>query len=571
MKTILFFLLTSLITPVCASEEVPEDIVIIKENTIQFNSESDQLNLEFEINVKEDFFAYKDKFEINSSYFNVLGVEMDPVVSFFDKTFQKTKRGVKKNAKFKVPITFTSQGSDINKVDFELVYQACTTEYCLFPAHLKVSHILTESEKKNYQNSTSPDWLKKGLFLSLLFVFLAGFLTSLTPCVYPMLPITLAVLGANKSTSKLDGFIKSLTYVLGMALTYASLGLLAASSGFMFGSLLSNHYFLGFLAFVLFLGALSMFDVFEIQTPHILGSRLSVNQKSTSYFTLFITGLFSGLVVGPCVGPVLVGVLGYVSQTGDLFLGFSLLFSFALGLGSLILVLGTFSELLDKLPRSGNWMVLVKKALGFIFLGLILYFVSPVVTMKQFVILGLTLFVLFVLVLLFKNYKQKNSYLSVIEAAFYRSVLIFSILFIGVSMSLSNERFERLIGYSTETFANTHWDVFTEEKLRIAKDNEQYVVLDFYADWCAACRELKHKTFSDPKVSGFSKKIKWLYFDSTKPSAKLKELKEKYKVLGLPTILFFDKGGTLRNDIRLTGFEKPSLFIERLKKLTQKE
>jgi thiol:disulfide interchange protein DsbD len=568
MKIILIIFLQVLAAFSALADEVPDDIVTIKDKSISLSTSEGDLELNFEIEVVEGFFAYQDKFEINIKDFSSLDVSIDPVVSFFDKTFQKTKKGVRNQARFKVLTAFSAK--QIPKtIDVELVYQACTPEYCLFPTKTTLTHDLTDSEKADLKASLGPGWLKKGLFLSILFVFLAGFLTSLTPCVYPMLPITIAVLGANKSTSRLDGFVKSLTYVLGMALTYASLGMFAASTGFMFGSLLSNSYFLGFLSILLFLGALSMFDAFEIQTPAFLRNRIGVSQKSTSYVALFVTGLFSGLMVGPCVGPVLVGILGYVSQTGSLVMGFSLLFSFALGLGSLILVLGTFSDLMDKIPRSGNWMNWVKKLLGLIFLGLIAYFLTPVLSFKLLIAIVFLTLLVFSLILLVKNRSKSSIYLKPIELAVHRSVVIFSALAILVSFSLSNERLERLIGYSSETFANTHWDVFSEEKLEAAKANGQYVVLDFYAEWCAACRELKHETFSKPEISNFSPKIKWMYFDSTKNTEKLKELKKKYNILGLPTILFFNSDGALRDDIRLTGFEGPELFLERLKKLTK--
>lgn len=546
------------------AQEVPQDIVTIKDNSISLQNQKGQIHLDFDIEVKEGFFAYQDKFEVNLKDFNTLRLDLNPIVSFFDQTFQKTKHGVKNTAHVETVLSFAGK-TPPSKIELQLVYQACTEEYCLFPTHVNAEHLLTSDETSAIKNSITPHWLQKGLLLSLLFVFGAGFLTSLTPCVYPMLPITLVILGTNKSHSKLIGFSRSFTYVLGMSLTYSMLGLLAATTGFMFGSLLSNSYFLIFLSLILFVGALSMFDIFEIQTPRFLRDRLNTQSQSTSYVALFLTGLFSGLIVGPCVGPVLVGVLGYVSQTGSLFLGFSLLFAFSMGLGSLILVLGTFSNLFDKIPRSGSWMILIKKLLGLAFLALIIYFIRPILSSRDVTLVTFIIIFSFAFILSIKSFKAEDT--SLFEKSIYRTTLIFSFVLVIITLSMSDERFERLFGYSSETFANTHWDTFSEEKLELAKEHGQFVVLDFYADWCAACRELKHITFADPRVSQFSNKIKWMYFDSTKQSKILDQLKTKYNIVGLPTILFFDSKGVLHTDLTLTGFEKPDQFLQRLNNL----
>lgn len=569
MKTFLLKTLLLLLLPlvVFAEEEVPEDIVTIKENSIELTEIDGAVELTLKLNVKDGFFAYIDKFELDLDNFSAEIITLDPIVTFFDKTFNKNKKGVRIHANLRAKLVSKpdSEINNLSQLTLDLTYQACTEEYCLFPTHTKLKHQLSTEEQKIIQSTQKPSWLKGGWFLGLLFVFMAGFFTSLTPCVYPMLPITIAVLGANKSGSHFKGFIKSSIYVLGMAVTYSLLGVFAATTGFMFGSLLSNSYFLLALGLVLFVGALSMFDVFELKTPSFIENRLSKGSKKSSYVGLFISGAFSGLIVGPCVGPVLVGVLGYVSQTQDMLLGFSLLFSFALGLGALIILMGTFSNLLEKLPRSGTWMIAVKKLMGLTFLVLIIYFIRPLLQIRDLTIITSVIFALFGLILILRQ--KKNSHTGILESSIYKSIFIFGLLLAISSSFLSHERFERFFGYSGSTFANTHWDIYTDEKLALANTNDQYVVLDFYADWCAACRELKHKTFSKDEVSKYSDKIKWLYFDSTKSGNKLAELKKKYNIVGLPTILFFDQNGVLKKELTLTGFEEPELFVKRLDKL----
>ncbi len=566
MKSLILILFTLTLPFARASDEVPDNIVAIETDSVQWNEGHGSVELRLNLTVKEGFFAYKDKFEVNISHFETLGLSLDPIVSFYDKTFQKNKEGVRNSAKLTAKIQF--HGKQLpDTLAINLVYQACTPEYCLFPTTTSIDHLLTANERKILtRNGKVSDWFANGLLFSFLFVFAAGFFTSLTPCVYPMLPITLAVLGARRAKTKTEGFFKSLVYVLGMAFTYSLLGVLAATSGFMFGSLMSNTYFLFLLCALLFVAALSMFDVFEIHTPQFLQNRLGSQGSSTSYFALFGTGLFSGLIVGPCVGPVLVGILGYVSQAGNVILGFGLLFAFAMGLGSLIILVGTFSNLIEKIPRSGSWMTLVKKIIGIAFLVLIIYFISPILKTKDAAGIGFAILFLFSLLLLTKDWRSTT--LSLLERAIWRASVVLSVFLFIFALTTSHERFERLVGFDGADFANTHWTIYSEENLSLAAKHQDFVVLDFYAEWCAACRQLKHKTFADPKISGYSTKIKWMYFDSTQSSEELTGLKDKYGILGLPTILFFDKSGRWRKDLTLTGFENSEAFLQRLKKLT---
>ncbi|MGH1469294.1 MAG: cytochrome c biogenesis protein CcdA [Bdellovibrionales bacterium] len=568
-KIIKLFLISILATAAAApafsqTDEVPEDIVSLKAERVEFvGTEKD---IKFQVLVKEGFFAYLDKFSLEIDGREAENLSFDPVVTFFDKTFNKNKRGIKNSALGSAQLASATSYKAGDTISIKLGYQACTVEYCLFPTKVTYKQILSKEEARALSRLSSPDWLKGGLFYALLFIFFTGLLTSLTPCVYPLIPITLAVLGREKSDTKLNGFIKSSTYVLGMALTYALLGMLAATSGFMFGSLLSNIYFISILCFILFLAALSMLDVFEIKSPAFFNNFGSGKKKSLS--GIFISGAFSGLVVGPCVGPVLVGILSYVSSSGDLFKGFLLLFVFALGLGSLIIVLGTFSNLIDRLPKSGGWMVWVKKVLGLVFVLMMGYFLKPILETQVFFIVMASVFMGLSSIMLW-HYK-KIGYASSMEKALFRTLLICSVLAGSSVYFMSSERFERLVGYNSSTYLNTHWDVFSEEKLTLAKKNGNVVILDFYADWCAACKELKHITFADKRVLDYSAKIKWLYFDATKPSETLTEYKEKYQIMGLPTILFFDTDGELKKNMTLTGFEGPDKFLERLKKLNIK-
>ncbi len=204
-------------------------------------------------------------------------------------------------------------------------------------------------------------------------VFVGGLLTGLTPCVYPLIPITIGYIGAKGCQSKMKAFLISLCYVLGIAVTYSILGMIAALSGRVFGTIVSNKWFFIIGGNICLLLALSMFDVFYIPTPAFL-SKLSVGKDKGAYIGAFLMGLVFGVLMGPCTAPVLGVILFYVASTKSLFLGGSLLFVFAIGVGGLLLVVGTFSGLISTLPNAGKWMDKIKKAMAICLLIVAEYF-----------------------------------------------------------------------------------------------------------------------------------------------------------------------------------------------------
>ncbi len=218
--------------------------------------------------------------------------------------------------------------------------------------------------------SQMESYLQTSLLLSFVAAYLGGLLASLTPCVYPMIPITAGVIGnANLGGSKLRGFLLSVCYVTGMALTYAALGIFAAATGRFFGAINTSPWtFLVIGNFILLLG-LTMLDVFHFPT---IAPRFTAKIKGAP--GAFLVGILSGFVAGPCTAPVLGMLLGYVASTRDIMLGGLLLFVFALGMGTILLAVGTFSGLMASIPRSGIWMVKIKKGMGFLMLILAEYF-----------------------------------------------------------------------------------------------------------------------------------------------------------------------------------------------------
>lgn len=213
-------------------------------------------------------------------------------------------------------------------------------------------------------------YLEHSMALALLAAFLGGVLASFTPCVYPMIPITAGYVGSrNIGGSKFRAFLLSLTYVAGLSLTYAVLGVVAALTGSFFGDIATNPWAYLVVANLIILLGLCMLDVFTIPMFAV-----TTTPQASGIFAVFLLGLASGLVAGPCTAPVMGVLLAYVATTQNMFLGGSLLFVFSLGMSILLIIVGTFSGAVAALPRSGEWMLKIKKLIGLIMIALGEYF-----------------------------------------------------------------------------------------------------------------------------------------------------------------------------------------------------
>lgn len=212
----------------------------------------------------------------------------------------------------------------------------------------------------------------------IVIAFLAGIGTSFTPCMYPMIPITMGILQAQASSSVWSNFILALSYVLGLAMVYASLGYVAATSAIIFGKWAANPWFILFAVFIFLYLAGSMFGFYEIYLPSFLTKHREVS-RGRSFMRSFLLGALSGTVASPCLTPPLAILLTFVAKRGNPLLGFMVLFAFALGMGLLLLLVGTFSSSLSLLPRAGTWMLEVKKFFGFVMMAMCVYIARPLI------------------------------------------------------------------------------------------------------------------------------------------------------------------------------------------------
>ena len=496
-----------------------------------------------------------------------------PVIQFLDPISKKEKQGIENtaemNAVYEVPEEFSYGAQNLK---LELTYQACTKEYCLFPKTipLNVSYMVKETpaEKLTLQSRLQKSFegsVKNNLLLALVLVFLAGVLTSLTPCIFPLIPITLAVLsgGKHKHHKKREGFLRALCYVLGIAVTYSALGVLAASSGLLFGSFLGHPAVAAGLATLFFLMALSLWGYFEVQLPPKLATHFSKHKSKGGWVGCFVAGLLAGVIASPCVGPVLVSILAVVAQSGRIFLGFILLFVFALGMGQLFLWIGTFHGLAKKLPRSGSWMEGVKWVFGLLIMTLGFYYLNPVLSGKQFWMVSLSVFVIYSILVFFRPpHGTLQTHISARLALIALTALtIFTFAKIMKPVNVASD--------SQAEYATLPWQTYSDELLNEARKSGKAILIDFYADWCVACKELEIYTFSQPEVQNLQDQFVFLKFDATQNSPEFEKLRTQYEILGLPHLVFYDLTGMYRKDVTATGFEPAKPFAERMKRALQ--
>lgn len=576
-QIVLFFIFYFLFAK--ASKELSIDPLTIENpSTIEnFNISSDY-TINIKLKLPKDFHAYEDQFKfifLEPSGLKILASEITPLKKWFDNTSKKERTGIENDANLKITFSTPDHFLDLNnKVVLALTYQACTQSFCLFPKTkditIPIQSPLTIAATKPISIFSTEGfnyYLEQSLLMALIIAFLAGILTSFTPCIFPMIPITLAILNrqANKH-SRFINFLTSVVYVLGIASTYSVLGLLAARSGLLFGSFLANKIVLLGICILFFLMALSMYGAFELQLPHFISKHFAHGSKKDGLFGVYLSGLFAGIVASPCVGPVLVSILTYVASKGSLLFGFSLLFSYALGLGLIFIILGASTEFTKKLPKSGPWLEVTKLVLGTLMMMGVFYYLNLLLEKRIFdSLLGLFLVVFSSLYGAFlQNPHRKRDY---VRKGLFQAILVVGITFIISGVFQPNIFISGPDQQTTAFNKNKKWNSFTKELLLNAKNEHKNVLIDFYADWCAACLQLEEKVFDSVEFEEKVQNFVLLKVNATKDSDELNEIKSQYGVVGLPTILFIDKNGQVRKDLTLTEFESKEKFIERLQRL----
>ena len=392
-----------------------------------------------------------------------------------------------------------------------------------------------------------------------LWLFLAAFgfglLASLTPCVYPMIPITMAIIGA-KGGGKARGFALSFMLVLGMAVTYTSLGVIAARTGAVFGAFAQSAGFLIPVSVIFGLFALSLLGAFEIALPQGLQARLQGGSRK-GFAGAFIMGLVLGPLSAPCVGPFIGTVLVAIAKDGRVLLGAAELFTFALGMGVLFMAVGTFSA---GLPRSGNWLIKLKQVMGVVILGFAAWNVRLVV--PEWLLLGLWSITLLLAAPLFGAFEAGEG----LASGFRRGLGFLALalgLLLGVRAVETKFKVELLPHGGVAAAPAPASSLFMENDLEaaLAKANGKRVLVDTYATWCAECKELDETTWPDPQVAAWIKdNVVAVRIDTFKVR---KDLNQRFAIKGYPTVLLLDGNGKeLRRSV---GFLKPAEMLAFLK------
>lgn len=376
-------------------------------------------------------------------------------------------------------------------------------------------------------------------------VFLLGLGLNLTPCVYPMISITVSLFRTQKETSHAHAFLKSLIYVLGMSLIYTALGVTTAFTGGLFGAALQSRWVLFSVGVLMLAMAASLFGFYTIQAPAWM-TRLAT-RRGTDLLGTFLSGLFVGVFAAPCIGPLIIALIAFVAQKGDPFFAFQIFFTLSMGLGLPYILLGTFAGLLQKLPKSGVWLIWVDRFLGTVLLTVAAFYFMLALHSKwlPFLIPAALLLGGLYLGFLESSKKYSQNFLN-----FKKTVGLIAIL-AGILLPVFAPR------------QHVRWENFSQEKIKQAIQQHQPILMDFYADWCIPCHELDRYTYSNPEVILKLENFAKMKVDLTSPEdPATQDLIEKYNILGVPTVLFLDSEGKEIPQTRITGFVPAKEFLE---------
>ena len=496
---------------------------------------------------------------------------------------------------FKANIKITN---GVSTVVIVASYQGCSEKgLCYAPIKKTISVALSEAKPSanlttsNSNNATDDDTtvlLKTGnIWLIILGFFGAVLLLSLTPCVLPMIPILSSIIVGSQSQgvhqTKLYSFALSVSYVLGMALSYTLAGVAAGLSGNLLSQSLQNVWVLGASALVFVLLAFSMFGFYELQLPSALETKLiktSNSFKGGKFLGVFIMGALSALIVSPCVAAPLAGALIYISQSQNVLLGGVALFALSLGMGVPLLLIGASAGKL--LPKTGNWMNAVRHFFGVLMLAMAVWLISPVIpTGVQLVLWATLLIVTAVFLNALDNLPaHANGF-----AKFWKGIavilLIFGVTLLIGALSGAKSALQPFNGITSSLAANnnsanplqnvsslafTRIKNISELDKKLAETNGKPVMLDFYADWCVACKELEQLTFSDTKIQQLLADTTLLQVDVTANTDEDKALLKRFVLFGPPGIVFFDGHGKLISSVKTVGFQNVARFTATLAK-----
>lgn len=566
-----------------------DDEFLSVDEAFQFDFSQDGNKVEVTFDIAEGYYLYRHQFKFNAEQASIHDVNLPEGEDHEDEFFgiQKVYTG---DLTFAIDVASTQENPTVT-----VRYQGCAEKgLCYSPtkktiylkqfvtdsgANLHAANTDTQVNSVDSTQKTAPkseqhqlvDMLKQdSLWLTLVAFFVGGLLLSFTPCVFPMYPILTGIIvgQGNKLTTK-KAFTLSFFYVQGMAVTYTLLGIVVALAGAQFQAAFQHPAVLIGLSVLFIFLALSMFGIFNLALPSSWQNKLndiSNTQKGGSIFGVVSMGVISGLVASPCTTAPLTGALLYISQTGDIVLGASALYALSLGMGLPLLILGSSGGKL--LPKAGAWMNIIKNIFGLLLLAVPIFLLERIVPELVTQILWVVLLLSTATYFYVTNKSTTENFWHGV-----RSLFIFLILFYGAMQGYklidsalmptdsSDTSTQAVTQASPKVIANENNFIMVpnlaelDATVKEASKAGKTVMVDLYADWCIACKEFEHYTFSAPVVKTALKDTVLVQIDLTDSGSKTSvELMEKFQIFGLPSILFFDTNGNELTQNRVTGF-----------------
>lgn len=537
---------------------------------VKFIKNEDSLNIKFELG--KDIYLYHDKLQINilkpqkieiTKELNIpKPVNYEEFIVHFD------------DLNLTIPYNLLKSKVDSKEFEIELKFQGCSKAgLCYAPMSQKQILMFGENienkninlENLNETDSIANSLKEKNLLLVLLTFFGFGLLLSLTPCVFPMIPILSSIIvGASKNETMTAsrGFFLSLVYVLSMSVAYTIAGVIAGIFGANLQVALQNPYVLVIFALIFVALAFSMFGYFEIRLPQAIQNRVNKTtdgKEKQGILGIAIMGFLSALIVGPCVAPPLAGALVYIGQTGDAILGGLALFVMSLGMGVPLLLIGLGAG--KFMPKPGGWMESITKIFGIVMLGVAIWLLDRVLDAS--IIIYLWALLLLGSAIYLKIYQHILTQLI--------TVVIFIlgvVLFVGAISGATNplnplEKFtsSKMTQVSDEKLIFKKVKNIQELELAIKNSNKP-VMLDFWASWCVSCKELEEITFQDEQVINKLQEFTLLKADVTENNDEDKALQKKFGVVGPPALIFWDKDKNEIQASRIIGYKNSKDFLE---------
>jgi thioredoxin:protein disulfide reductase len=571
----------------------------------------DPTAVEVQFRIADGYYMYRDKFRFAVVGSDVqLGEPQFPPGSRKKDEFFGDVETYRKQVAIKLPVTVPQDGRDpslparAEKLRLEVTSQGCADVGVCYPPQVQTIDVrlaglslgasgpLAAAPQGSTPPASTPSFggrevrepaivsdearfeqalLSGGFLLTLAIFFGAGILLTFTPCVLPMIPILSGIIvGENRAVAKAHAFALSVTYVVGMAVTYTAIGVIAALSGAFISAALQNPWVLAAFATIFVVLAASMFGFYDLQLPSALHSKAhaaSARLRGGELGAVALMGMLSAAIVSPCVAAPLAGALLYISQTRDAVLGGAALFSLALGMGVPLIVVGTTEGAL--LPKSGRAMAGVKKFFGWMLLGVAIWIVSPIIPIAAQMLAWAALLIVGAVYLhaLDPLPHDASGYARLWKGVGVIALVAGAALVIG-ALSGARDPLQPLAGWRSGTApaAEVRFDrvrSLGELDARL-KTATRPVMLDFYADWCVSCKEMERFTFADEKVRAELANMVLLQVDVTANSAADQALLKRFRLFGPPGIIFFDASGREIPGLRVIGFQPADRFLETL-------